>query len=605
MDAKGALATLLLGLLVGLAAAEGEDVPCRADDPDPQCAVRAGNLLQVRALREQVRMDSQTDDREEDEGSQASAAGFGDAGMTARPATDAEKGVFLQEHNVFRCMHGVPPLRWNADVAADAESWIADKKTMIHSNSYAIPPPAGPAGENLYYTSWWRPTAKKVVEKWYYEANYCKTGSATNFKDGCAEAKTGKATGHFTAMIWKGATELGCAWSDSSRPYLAICRYKAGDSLSNDTPNMNKASGNYVKHVLVKTKTANECFSSVGPGSGSPAPAPATPPSSGPAPAPTPANASMARFVRIWPQTWHGSISTRAAVLVGDNLRVVNPPEATRRYSSVQAFQSKYSYSDDGYPGSYRGRSMINQGAGHGWTARHQRLGEWLQIDLGTDMDVRGVVIQGKPKRGCPHGRAHFVQSIKVQTATEAQPAALHWCDSGKVWHTTASENKGTVRIAFGSAGQVTTTPAPPAPPPAGGHCDEAMSGRAADYRGCQTMTRSGKACQRWDQQSPHRHTRTPSRYPNAGLSANFCRNPDNEPTIWCYTTNPSKRWEFCNALPVPPPAPAATPMAPTPSPSTPAPTVVLPGPPGLPGARGPLGFPGAVGPPGPPGPPR
>uniref|UniRef100_A0A663MQJ5 Plasminogen n=1 Tax=Athene cunicularia TaxID=194338 RepID=A0A663MQJ5_ATHCN len=27
----------------------------------------------------------------------------------------------------------------------------------------------------------------------------------------------------------------------------------------------------------------------------------------------------------------------------------------------------------------------------------------------------------------------------------------------------------------------------------------------------------------------------------------NYCRNPDGEPRPWCFTTNPTKRWEYCD----------------------------------------------------------
>ena len=29
--------------------------------------------------------------------------------------------------------------------------------------------------------------------------------------------------------------------------------------------------------------------------------------------------------------------------------------------------------------------------------------------------------------------------------------------------------------------------------------------------------------------------------------ASNHCRNPDNEPFAWCYTTDADTRWEFCD----------------------------------------------------------
>ena len=60
-------------------------------------------------------------------------------------------------------------------------------------------------------------------------------------------------------------------------------------------------------------------------------------------------------------------------------------------------------------------------------------------------------------------------------------------------------------------------------------------------------MTRSGAQCQDWASQSPHRHSNTPELRPAGGLEGNFCRNPDGEPSIWCYTSNRDSRWEFCD----------------------------------------------------------
>lgn len=81
--------------------------------------------------------------------------------------------------------------------------------------------------------------------------------------------------------------------------------------------------------------------------------------------------------------------------------------------------------------------------------------------------------------------------------------------------------------------------------------CDETMDKKGMSYRGCQAETRSGRTCQSWTSQKPHRHSRTPSKYRSAGLAIehNYCRNPDGEPSIWCYTTNPKKRWDYCDPL--------------------------------------------------------
>ncbi|KAI8493700.1 hypothetical protein Bbelb_286210 [Branchiostoma belcheri] len=79
--------------------------------------------------------------------------------------------------------------------------------------------------------------------------------------------------------------------------------------------------------------------------------------------------------------------------------------------------------------------------------------------------------------------------------------------------------------------------------------CGCAFKPGGSDYRGNLSMTRDGKTCQRWDSDYPHNHSYQPEDYPE--LVENYCRNPrrDEDPhefTIWCYTTDPSTRWEYC-----------------------------------------------------------
>ncbi|XP_066266631.1 uncharacterized protein [Branchiostoma lanceolatum] len=66
-------------------------------------------------------------------------------------------------------------------------------------------------------------------------------------------------------------------------------------------------------------------------------------------------------------------------------------------------------------------------------------------------------------------------------------------------------------------------------------------------YRGTVSVTRTNKTCQHWDSQTPHSHSKTPANHPSSGLEQNYCRNPDGESGVWCYTTDPGTRWEYCD----------------------------------------------------------
>jgi hypothetical protein len=52
-----------------------------------------------------------------------------------------------------------------------------------------------------------------------------------------------------------------------------------------------------------------------------------------------------------------------------------------------------------------------------------------------------------------------------------------------------------------------------------------------------------------WAVDSPHKHSYHAAKYPQGGLDSNYCRNPGNNKTIWCYTTDPKKRWDWCEPI--------------------------------------------------------
>lgn len=92
-----------------------------------------------------------------------------------------------------------------------------------------------------------------------------------------------------------------------------------------------------------------------------------------------------ARYVRVVAEAWNGQISLRAGVLAcqaecASSLR--NVPETSRTYSSVLTVN-----------GTKVATSSALDAAGS-WTADTDEAGQWVQLDLGVEADVTGVVLQ-------------------------------------------------------------------------------------------------------------------------------------------------------------------------------------------------------------------
>ncbi|XP_045681133.1 prothrombin isoform X2 [Phyllostomus hastatus] len=77
------------------------------------------------------------------------------------------------------------------------------------------------------------------------------------------------------------------------------------------------------------------------------------------------------------------------------------------------------------------------------------------------------------------------------------------------------------------------------------GYCAE---GLGMNYRGNQSITRTGIECQLWRSRYPHNPEINVTTHPDADLRENFCRNPDGSTTgPWCYTSDPTVRREECS----------------------------------------------------------
>jgi len=73
------------------------------------------------------------------------------------------------------------------------------------------------------------------------------------------------------------------------------------------------------------------------------------------------------------------------------------------------------------------------------------------------------------------------------------------------------------------------------------------LSVDCSDYRGENAKTESGRDCQPWNSNEPHKHNLNENSIRKlSGLTENNCRNPSGHKTAWCYTMDENKRWENC-----------------------------------------------------------
>ena len=134
----------------------------------------------------------------------------------AATLSPAEIDKVLSVHNQFRKLHGSPALSWNNQLAQFASKY-ANYCVFQHSHDKY--------GENLAAGY---PSLSAAVHAWYDEARsyfYMFPGFS-------------KKTGHFTQLIWKTTTQLGCGYAtcngkNGTPGLFLVCEYNPpGNVLS-------------------------------------------------------------------------------------------------------------------------------------------------------------------------------------------------------------------------------------------------------------------------------------------------------------------------------------------------------------------------------------
>ena len=138
----------------------------------------------------------------------------------------------LAAHNRERAAAGVPALEWNDQLTVSAEKW-ADHLGKTGAFEHSPDETGQPIeGENLWAGTRGYYSPEAMVGLWVAEKG--------NFKPGIfpANSRTGNVehVGHYTQLMWRRSTAVGCAIAQSRAEDVLVCRYSSAGNITGERP---------------------------------------------------------------------------------------------------------------------------------------------------------------------------------------------------------------------------------------------------------------------------------------------------------------------------------------------------------------------------------
>jgi uncharacterized protein YkwD len=126
-------------------------------------------------------------------------------------AAPVDGKAFTDATNAVRAKHCAPPIKWSQKLAASAQRWAE----TIKKRGCALQHSGGAYGENLAAGTQGTLDPGAVVAMWYREI------MSYSFSHGSFSPKTG----HFTQLVWKATTELGCGRVACGEMDVFVCQF--------------------------------------------------------------------------------------------------------------------------------------------------------------------------------------------------------------------------------------------------------------------------------------------------------------------------------------------------------------------------------------------
>jgi hypothetical protein len=153
-------------------------------------------------------------------------------GLSTGAAAQADfTGRILASHNAERAALDLPTLVWSETLAAEAAVWadrLAELGRLEHSPGYQRPGD----GENLWMGTADAFTLEEMVGDWAEEKRLFRYGV---FPD-VSTSGNWHEVGHYTQMIWKHTSEVGCALASRDGWDVLVCRYSPAGNIVGERP---------------------------------------------------------------------------------------------------------------------------------------------------------------------------------------------------------------------------------------------------------------------------------------------------------------------------------------------------------------------------------
>jgi hypothetical protein len=138
------------------------------------------------------------------------------------PLTRAQslRNAMLIGHNAARAVVGVPALSWSPALARDAETYAA---RLAATRRFAHAQQSGDTaqGENLWMGTRGAFRPDQMVGHWVAEKRVFRRGPSPR----CSTTGRFEDVGHYTQIIWRGTTQVGCAVVANRAEEYLVCRY--------------------------------------------------------------------------------------------------------------------------------------------------------------------------------------------------------------------------------------------------------------------------------------------------------------------------------------------------------------------------------------------